>query len=58
MAEENYEDPHSNRESHSLKRRRVKRHERELRGFEEASGSFRDLTEEENIGEREYIFGL
>ena len=27
VAEEEYEDPHSNRESHSLKRRRAKLHE-------------------------------
>ena len=33
LAEEDYEHPHSNRESHSLKRRRANLHERELRCF-------------------------
>ena len=46
LAEEQYEDPHSNREPHSLKRRRANLHERELRGFEESSESFRDRMEE------------
>ena len=58
LAEKEYEDPHSNRESHSLKRRRANLHERELRGFEEASERLRDRREEEYFREMEYVFGL
>ena len=58
LAEEEYEDPHSNREAQSLKRRRANLHETELRGFEEASESFRDRMEDDYSREMEYPFGL
>ena len=58
LAEEDYEHPYPNRESHWLKRRRVNPDEQELRFFEEAIGCFRGRTEEEYVGEPKYLFGV